>query len=65
MKIDVSNLIHAHKVSEQAYLCYAENLKRMQAIVDAEARRIKELDAQCETREREANFTTGRVDVFV
>lgn len=65
MKVDASALLHAHRVSEQAYLCKAANLKRMQAIVDAEARRIKELDAQCEARERKANFTTGRVDVFV
>jgi len=65
MKVDSSNLIHAHRVSEQAYLCYAENLKRMQALVDEKAKKIKELDAKCEAREREANFTTGRIDVTV
>lgn len=65
MKVDSSNLIHAHRVSEQAYLCHAKNLKRMQAMVDEEAKKIKELNAKCAAREREANFTTGQVDVTV
>jgi uncharacterized membrane protein len=65
MKVDASNLIHAHRVSEQAYLRHAENLKRMQALVDEEAKQIKETEAKCKAQEHDANLTTGRVDVSV
>ena len=65
MKVDASNLIHAHKVSEQAYLRHAENLKRMQALVDEEAKQIKATEAKCKAQEHDANLTTGRVDVTV
>lgn len=65
MKVDASNLIHAHKVSEQAYLRHAENLKRMQALVDEEAKKIKIIENKYEAQERDASLTTGRVDVTV
>ena len=65
MKVDASNLIHAHRVSEQAYLRHAENLKRMQALVDEEAKQIKIIENKCEAQERDASLTTGRVDVTV
>ena len=65
MKVDASNLLHAHRISEQAYLRHASNLKRMQAIVDEEAKKIKKLNAKCEAKEREASLTTGRIDVTV
>ena len=65
MKVDASNLIHAHRVSEEAYLRHAENLKRMQALVDEEAIQIKATEAKCTAQEHDANLTTGRVDVSV
>ena len=65
MKVDASNLIHAHRVSEEAYLRHAENLKRMQMLVDEEAKKIKATEAKCDAQERDASLTTGRVDVTV
>ena len=69
------HFINAQRVAEQAYIQHCEYLKTMRKLVDIEANRAKELQADCIAQAREAhlgkdqknghNITMNHVDVYV
>jgi hypothetical protein len=69
------HFINAQRVAEQAYIQHCEYLKTMRKLVDIEASRAKELQADCVAQTREAylgkdqknghNITMNHVDVYV
>jgi hypothetical protein len=69
------DLINAKRVAEQVQIQHCEHLKHMRKLADIEAKRLKDLQADCVAQAREAylgkdqknghNITMNHVDVYV
>ena len=69
------HLINAKRVAEQLQIQHCEHLKHMRTLADIEAKRLKDLQADCVAQAREAylgkdqknghNITMNYVDVYV